>query len=250
MSEKSKDQLPILILKFTDFPDDLLNGRIRMNNLKKYIDIEKNDRKKGQGDLMEASRVYRDLNLTIHDNETDEIFFTLSNSDMTFIVDGDEKKPVFCTLLLTSKHFKYYSEDDDHITYILQINNDEIEHMLENFPQQLVVIPAPVFFNRMNKTAIENNYHLVHRPVIYDDFNENNFERIKSYDEDHSNVFFWKDRYFEKQNEYRFVILNKEVDDYMHFEIGSLHDVGFKYNANDFFKGKVTFKTRKVEKIN
>lgn len=49
------------LIKVTDYINDLLDGKVYMNTLEKYIDMEKESGIKGMGDRLEASHVFKDL---------------------------------------------------------------------------------------------------------------------------------------------------------------------------------------------
>ena len=235
MKDKIGEGIFLFLLKFTDYPDELLNGNIYMGNLKKYIDIEKENGVKGMGDMLEASQVYRDMDITMRDNSNNQVVLKGKAPSMILRWEGDEKKPVFCTFLLTEQHFKFDFEDEENMHFVLDIEETEIQHMLESFSETLVLIDATAFIKRFDAKSLEKGYNIVRGSVSYDDLSINNTNRIKSYFKDNSQVFFWKDIFFEKQNEYRIVILNEEVEDAMKFNIGDLNDIATKHNAREFF---------------
>jgi len=235
MKGKMGEGILLYFLKFTDYPDSLLDGEVYMGTLKNYIEMEKESGLKGRGDKFEAAQVFYDLDVTMSTIDTKKVIAKGKAANLYVRVNGDENKPVYCLFALTDKHFKYVSEDDENMHFILDIADDDVQHMLEKFSSQLVLLQATELLKRFEQKSNEKDYAIAHGFVEYDDYFINNSKRLESYFKRSQDVFFWKDKYFEKQNEYRVVILNQEIEEALKFQIGDLNDIGEKYDAKEFF---------------
>jgi hypothetical protein len=234
MKEKIGEGMLLYFLKFTDYPDSLLDGEIYMGTLKNYIEMEKVSGEKGRGDKFEAAQVFNDLDVTISTYDSGEVVAKGKAANLNIRFNGDENRPVYCLFALTDKHFKYLSEDDENMNFILDIKEDVIQHMLGKFSGQLVLLNATEFLKRFVQKSREKGYSTAHGFVVYDDYAINNSKRVESYFERNQEVFFWKDKYFEKQNEYRLVVLDQEVEEALKVQIGDLNDIGKNYDAKEF----------------
>jgi len=235
MREKIGEGILFYFIKFTDYTDTLLDGEIYMSTLKSYIEMENGSGIKGQGDKLEAAQVFYDLDFTMSTVDTNRVIAKGKAANLNIRTKGDENKPVYCLFAITDKHFKFLSEDDENMHFILDIADEDVQHMLEMFSSQLVLLEATEFLRRFEKMSNEMDYAVAHGFVEYDNYFINNSKRLESYFKRSHDIFFWKDKYFEKQNEYRLVILNQEKEDALKFQIGSLKDIGKKFNSKEFF---------------
>ncbi|QHQ56270.1 hypothetical protein [Bacillus velezensis] len=64
-----------LFVKFTkdEYVNDILDGKLYMKNFKHFIDLEKKEKIKGQGDKFEAAFVTRAVDLRIIDLRTKKV---------------------------------------------------------------------------------------------------------------------------------------------------------------------------------
>lgn len=81
--------------------------------------------------------------------------------------------------------------------------------------------------------------------VKYDDYNINSSARMSSYKNQGTDIYFWKDKYFENQYEYRIVLTDQEVDEALIVNIGDISDISTIFNANVFFGDKFEIRLRK-----
>ncbi|CRH69685.1 Uncharacterised protein [Chlamydia trachomatis] len=68
---------------------------------------------------------------------------------------------------------------------------------------------------------------------------------MSSYKNQGTDIYFWKDRYFENQYEYRIVLTDQEVDEALIVNIGDISDISTIFNANEFFSDKFEIRLRK-----
>ena len=63
--------------------------------------------------------------------------------------------------------------------------------------------------------------------VIYADFSINQKERLEDFAKNHYRKFFWKDKYFEYQREFRVIVLNRDSDERIIYNIGDFLGCSF-----------------------
>jgi hypothetical protein len=68
---------------------------------------------------------------------------------------------------------------------------------------------------------------------------------MSSYKNQGTDIYFWKDKYFENQYEYRIVLTDHEVDEALIVNIGDISDICTIFNANEFFSDKFEIRLRK-----
>lgn len=68
---------------------------------------------------------------------------------------------------------------------------------------------------------------------------------MSSYKNQGTNIYFWKDKYFENQYEYRIVLTDQEVDEALIVNVGDISDISTIFNANEFFSDKFEIRLRK-----
>ncbi|MGG0176445.1 hypothetical protein [Gottfriedia acidiceleris] len=233
----------ISFFKFTKHIDSLVQGNLYMNNLKCYIDMEKESGVKGVGDLLEASQVYSNVDIRMYNNETGELALSGMRGNINFRVDGIEKTPVYCLFALTSDKLKIVEETEDSYITKMDFSADEIDKMVNEFGESVVLINAKQFIERVMNVFDEKGYGYKLDLVKYDDYSVNSSKRIESYMKNNNEIFFWKDKFFENQNEYRVVITNLETDEPITVNIGDISDITEVYNAREVFNGfKIHFK--------
>jgi len=237
-----------LFLKFAkkqEYLEYFQSGKLRMSNLKTYIDMEKKEGKKGMGDLFEVSNVINFLSFKLIDPNTDEILFEGKASKGIMTLNHLATKPVFCLTMIDSSMLEVIEETD--VFYKCKVIFSEIQkqRFIEDFGNYVMVLPSSLFLARVIKAFDTQGYDYVHQPVIYDDFNVNHSRRMQSFASENTDVFFWKDKSLEYQNEFRFVIINKDITEPFCIDIEDLSDISFITTAEQLFKSELIISVKK-----
>ncbi|WP_432702417.1 hypothetical protein [Lysinibacillus sphaericus] len=213
---------------------DIQAGKLYMNNLKFYVDLEKNSGKQGIGDLLEASLI----NIKRH-----KLFIE---------IDGEEKKeipigpppgiiydtnalyhPVFCLMI---KEIDLQNVDINQWQGNFQISEEEVEDFADNTNEvgALVIFDVLEFLNRIKLATNAMNIEANIGRVRYRD------KRLPELS-DQGLVLdntFTKDLRFKKQSEFRIELLVHQ-DAHMILDIGSIHDISYIIEGD-----KITSATR------
>lgn len=206
-----------------EFLEELLEGNIYMSNLGRYIEMEKKTKIKGQGDKSEGAHVFKVLNLQIIDPKTNMLIGTAKVGEIRERYSGTEKVPVFCFTRFSADDFMVIEETDKHITCELDIHKKEKEVFIKEFGDKAVILPGD-FPNILSENADKQGYKWAKGNVKYLSYEGVNEERRKKFDDGNIEILFWKEDFFRSQREFRFVITNELVEEYLNFEVGSIKE--------------------------
>ncbi|PEU53762.1 hypothetical protein CN395_26145 [Priestia megaterium] len=246
MSEvpKYKEEV-ISFFKFTDYVDSLLEGNLYMNNLQRYIDMEKESGIRGMGDRFEGAEVMSNVEIRIYDSRTGELILQGDSERVHARLTDSEKTPVYCLFSLTTDHLTLIDETDEFYITKIDFSDEEIEKMISEFGETVVMINPNAFVERVQKAFVEKGYGYRMGKVTYDDYGVNSSKRMEAYRKNDSEVFFWKDKFFENQNEYRIAIKSIKTDEPIIENIGDISDIANVFNARELFNGDLQIHLRK-----
>ncbi|NTZ16424.1 hypothetical protein EXW96_02190 [Paenibacillus sp. JMULE4] len=125
--------------------ESLQSGKLRMNNLRKFIDMEKNEGKKGMGDLLEASNVINLLNFKLVDPDTDEIIFEGKASKGIMTLNHCTTKLVFCLTMVDSKMLEVVGDDDTSYKCKVIFSEIQKQRFVEDFGNYVMILPVSAF---------------------------------------------------------------------------------------------------------
>lgn len=222
-----------------EYLENLLNGKIYMNNFKYFIDLELKEKIKGQGDKLEIGHVIRGTDGYIMDTETNTTFGTVRNVESVERYVEMDKMPVFCVAEFTSEDYLVINEDEDKVTAKIDLPLEDQKYFEKNFGEIAVALPndfMPKFYQ-----ATQESQRLAIGKVDYINYNFYSLKRKKEFDEMSINILFWKDEFFNKQREVRFILTNELVDSDYTLEIGDIREKAIVTNTKSFFKEEFNF---------
>ena len=233
--DKFKGQL-FGLAKFTSRIDSFLKGDVYMNTLKKYINMEKETGVKGIGDKLEAAHVFSDVSFKVYKSGTEELVFSGTSKQIDFRRREDEETPVYCMFAIHGENLTIVDEDDDYYHTEFNLSDIEIENIIKDFGEDLVLVDANYFIGQLEKKLKKLQYGFRAEIVKYDDYGVNYTSRLRAYKQENHDVFFWKNKCFEHQHEYRIVLTNKTSQDPIEINIGDISDHCNVFKAKEFFK--------------
>ncbi len=132
-----------LFVKFvrSEFLDDLLDGNLFMSPLGDFIDQEKREKIRGQGDKYEGAHVFGIINAEIFDHETNQHIATATSGMVEETYSEIRKTPVFCFTKFSSDDFVLIEETEDQYLFKLSIPDEDKVKFLENFGDKAVLLP-------------------------------------------------------------------------------------------------------------
>ena len=253
---------------------DIQAGKLYMNNLKFYVDLEKNSGKQGIGDILEETskviKVFRKrlsglmnaISLGIKAEAIKTIATSIAILEASLInikkhklfieIDGEEKKEIpigpppgiiydtnalyHPVFCLMIKEIDLQNVDINQWQGNFQISEEEVEDFADNTNEvgALVIFDVHEFLNRIKLATNAMNIEARIGRVKYRD------KRLPELS-DRGLVLddtFTKDLRFKKQSEFRIELLVHQ-DAHMILDIGSIHDISYIIEGD-----KITSKTR------
>lgn len=201
--------------------DDLLAGRLYMNNLQYFIDLEKKYKNKGIGDKKEAGFVIKPDKLYIMDPETNEIIGRPTKAEIIRRYELAPKVPVFCFTMFTPKDFVFLEENNEYVSFKLDVGEDANKFL--KFGDKAVIL-GPSFRDKVIKASKEHNIDVKMKKIYYQSFDKIDKEKELLFEQGSPEMFFWKDKEFSYQREARLALPYTFVEKSHIFEIGSLED--------------------------
>lgn len=201
--------------------EDLLLGKLYMNNIGYFIELEKKYKNKGMGDKREASFVIKPDKMYIMDSETNKIIGRPVRAEIIRRYEHSPKVPVFCFTMFTAKDFVFLKENEEYITFKLDIGEDS-KKLLE-FGDKAVIF-APGFHEKVIAASKKHNVIVKMKQIEYQSFDEIDREKELLFEQGSPEMFFWKHEEFSYQREVRLILPNNFVKKNYIFEIGSLEE--------------------------
>lgn len=218
----------------------LRNGKVFMNRLGLYKEIEKREGKKGMGDAFDGHTVIRNIqSISIQDPETGEEIATGTASGITFAFDEVLDLPVFCSLAIDPDFLEIIGEDEN--TYFVEIvfDQDELNSIIDAFGKHMLLIEYAVFLDELKKAAENQGFSFVGRKVKYVDYSINQQERLE--DAQNIDVAFWKSDELKYQYEHRFVLTSDGLETPFVAELNDLSESSYIMSAVDLVEKHIRF---------
>lgn len=225
----------LALLKFSDSKErleEMRDGMLFMNNFQYFVDREKQTGIKGVGDKFEVASVMSNVNLKFIDHETGEHVFSVEGAEILYRRDEVLDMHVFCMFALDTDMLQVVEHGEGFVEAKFSIPVDQINEMENVFGKYVLVTFIDHFMNRVEESFAEQNIHSLAGKVKYSDFSVNIEERVRSFVEDRTDMFFWKDDYFRNQNEFRIVVLNRQSKEPYKARIKNIHDISFIVETN------------------
>lgn len=210
---------------------DLLTGNLYMNNIGYFIDLERKEKVKGMGDKREAGFVVKPDKMYVFDTEKNKVISRPVKAEIIKRHEHSPKVPVFCFTKFTAEDFVYLKENDEYITFKLDIGDDS-KRMLE-FGDRAVIL-APGFREKVIEASKKHDIVAKMKNVEYQTFDEIDKEKERLFEQGSPEMFFWKSEEFSYQREVRLILPYTFVDDNYIFDVGSLED-STVMSIGDFF---------------
>lgn len=221
-------------LKFTKcetWAKDIIDGKLYMNPIGLYRDIELKSGEKGQGDEQEVKLVSENIQVKLMCDLGEEI--PLDTKLVKFHYTDDQYTPTFCMMGLKICDFKVFSYDEEKIILKFPFSIEEIERLKREFGEFIVMIAANEFESAIYNTIEDKKLNGLFKEVIYCDPNFE--ERQESFFKGSVKRFFYKNENFSYQKEFR-LILDEKITEGKFFNVGSLSEFSHMLNIEKLDK--------------
>lgn len=111
-------------------------------------------------------------------------------------------------------------------------------HLLYRPTKYVKVISCADFINNVRATFEKENIAWAGDNIKYSDFSINYIDRFEDYMHNRTGKYFWKDKFFEKQKEYRVIVLNRDSEEPIEFDIGDLTSQSFITTTEELFNNQ------------
>lgn len=231
----------LIMVKFTNKErvQGFLNGKIYMNNFGYFIDQEKRERKKGQGDQYEGAHVIETNKVKAYDLATGMLMFTAETGNIVERYPEVKEIPMFCLTVFAAKDFKVISHGESSVRFVLDIPEEEKKSLKNDFKEAdsaVITFNPRSFIERIKGDLTEKNIPVLSGKVEYHDFSILDRERKKSFDEGELNFLFSKHQSLSHQREFRFVLPNERNRGPNIYNVDSINDL-FETMEIDQFLG-------------
>ena len=234
-------QRTIVFIKFSDELwklESLQKGNLYMNTLRFFKRLEEETKIKGMGDKNEGSMILSELRIKLYDYVTKKLVYEGPASTSATTMEEDLQKHVFCMSYLDFDCLKIIEEGTDFVKTIFSFSDEKKKDFEESFGKYVMVISCADFINNVRKAFEKENIVWAGDKVKYSDFSINYMNRLEDYMNNRSGKHFWKDKCFEKQKEYRVIVLNRDSDDSIQFNIGDLTSCSFITTTEELFSNQ------------
>ncbi len=232
----------MMFLKFSKYKERLeylKKGNFYMKSGKFFIEQEKMYGNKGMGDSSELHNRQHELKLTIIPKGIDIKPFDLNAKILNMTSQGFYKKPIFCLTVLEDEDI---IKDEKTGTFRFNLDNFEIEKMKKEFGNYVLILNGDYIDGLINKCKKEN-IGLAYGKIKYVNGEKNCKERSDAFFNKSSEFFFYKNKEFSHQKEFRFVVLDEEIEiDGSHEISVDIENEGEIMEVDDLFSGDYVFK--------
>ncbi|MGS0929535.1 hypothetical protein [Bacillus safensis] len=220
------------LLKFSkkEYLEDLRKGKLYLNNFQYFRDVEKKEKRKGQGDAYDLTLKMDNIKWTLSDPESKTILVNgKGNASMEY--KEDYQTHVFCTTGITSDYLEIIEEDEKTIRAKLVFPEGFKQQILDGFGDHVLIINPGAFLS-----AIESAGHsMASNRVKYRNLDLLYSDRVDNFVQGKKERFFEKDNFFKYQNEYRFVFPSLISDSPIVLDIDNIEKESTLMSVEDFF---------------
>lgn len=221
---------PIMFMKFSKNIEHLKmlqSGSLYMNNLKYYVELEEKNGVPGMGDKLEAMNVMNEVNLSFYIPGTDRLIRQATAKTTSLRYQDALYKPVFCLFSITIDMLEVIEETESFVSLKLNFSKEQLAEMEKEFGKHVLLISRNALHERIEKSFKEREYEWQGKPAEYLDYTLNHMNVFQAYANRSTDLFFYKNKKFEHQKEYRIVIFNKDEEEAITEKIDTLEDVSY-----------------------
>lgn len=214
-------------------------GKVYMKNLKFYNDLEEKGGS-GKPDRYDGKWRMNNARIQITDPQTNRLIATGMAPSITMSY-GYEKCPIFCLFGYDYRNCDSFSVDKEHNSCRIQtsFSNEQKCKLKKGLGEYaLVVLDTNSFFKRIDAAFKAEGIEYLLKSVRYNTGNSK--ERVESIIQDSRNIAFNKDvDNFEYQQEIRFFITNRPVEDHLIVSARSLEDITQIISTDDLLRSRI-----------
>lgn len=198
-------------------------GSLYMKNLRFYNELEC-EAGQGKPDKYDGKWRMNGGRFALIDPNTSALVATGTAKETVFSFSY-EKHPVFCLFCCDERNCGKYQVDKNTCVIPVSFSAEQVQKLKTGLGSYaLIILDTDEFLMRVDKAFCQENIDYMKGRVLY---NQGNcIERVNSILSNRDNVAFNKDAAdFSYQQEFRFLVMNRPVEDHLSIPIGDLHDI-------------------------
>ncbi|TYQ16597.1 UNVERIFIED_CONTAM: hypothetical protein Cloal_3161 [Acetivibrio alkalicellulosi] len=218
--------MPLFMIKYgkEEHLKQIVNGSIRFAPSQTYVKMEKILHNKGQGDLLDGKMKLKPESAKMYDYETNEIKAVIPNCMFTLSIQDVNDMPIFCISHYGSEDTASYESINK---YKISLHIDKLNCIKQDFSEAthaLIILEPDKFIAGVQ--AIKG-HQIISDQIRYYNYDSNTLQMYMylatgntekrtnetltlSYENRYRHLLC-KDIYFEKQQEYRFIVLDELI---------------------------------------
>ncbi|MGT4652480.1 hypothetical protein [Bacillus cereus] len=235
------------LLKFSkkEYLEDLRKGKLYLNNFQYFRDVEKKEKRKGQGDAYDLSLRMDNIEWTFRNPDSKEVLIN-GRGNATLEYKEDYQTHVFCATGVTSDYSEIIEDNKETIRVKLVLPKEFKQQILDNFGDHVLIINPGAFLSAIKSAGhsmYSNRVKYRKLDLLYSD-RVDNFLHVKK------ERFFEKDNFFKYQNEYRYVFPSLISDNPIVLEIENIEKESILMSVEDFFNLELSILLQKDTTVN
>lgn len=227
---------PILYLKHVreeEWAKDIYSGKLFMNTVKFFRELEENSGIRGQGDRHELIQRLEITNGKIINNDTNEVFLEFGSANASIEIEGDKDVYIYCASAITLDDLELLERNESSVTFKLPFDEEVIKDLKKDFGEYVVLISGPGFRSRIDSLISHNKLKAIFRKVKYCETNA--LQKVEAFNISSAERFFYKDIDLAYQKEYRLAV-NKEFIKDGYLDIGTIKEIAYICKIDDLAK--------------
>lgn len=163
-------EAPILYLKHVrkeKWAKDLHDGKLFVNPVKFFRELEEKSGKKGQGDRNELIQRLEITNGKIINHDTNETFLEFSSTNAKIEIEGDKDYCLYCISGITIDDLELLETNESSVTFKLPFNEELIENLKKDFGEYVVIISGLDFRKLIDNLIVNERVKAIFGKVKY-----------------------------------------------------------------------------------
>ena len=197
---------PLFYLKFCSeekFAKDVCNGDLYANTPDWFRMKEIESGERGQGDSQELIQIFHAEKAWIEDNETGDLFMTVTSADWSLRFGSDDDTPIVSFVGIPIRDMIVMDADESRVRFLFPFTEDEYASMEQKFGKYCVIIGARELEEKLRVFHKTHNLEYLFDQVIY--CPQNRIDRMEAFNRGKPERYLYKNDDLAYQREYRFV---------------------------------------------
>ena len=136
------------------FAQDVCDGKLYSNTAKFFREKEIESGERGQGDIYELVLSMQTENISVFNQETGDLFFTMPKATAKFQFKDDDIIPIVSFVGMPLRDMVLVDANETCATFQFPFTPDEYKHMSDRFGEHCVIIGARELEQRIDRKSV------------------------------------------------------------------------------------------------